>query len=96
MIAGAHKVAAPPSEAQTNDLRATYVKPIASVCPYSSVGCGINVHVKGAEGWDWALDDIATRVKETRDRTFTSNVKSRGGELLGPCTFSGGKSTGWI
>lgn len=27
--------------------------------------------------WDWALDEIAKRVKETRDRTFKINSKSK-------------------
>lgn len=27
--------------------------------------------------WDWALDEIAKRVKETRDRTFKTSSKSR-------------------
>jgi len=27
--------------------------------------------------WDWALDEIAKRVKETRDRTFKLNSKSK-------------------
>jgi len=27
--------------------------------------------------WDWALDEIATRIKETRDRTFKLTAKSK-------------------
>ena len=27
--------------------------------------------------WDWALDEIAKKVKETRDRTFKTNSKSK-------------------
>jgi formate dehydrogenase major subunit len=30
--------------------------------------------------WDWALDEIAKRVKDTRDRTFKSNSKSKAKE----------------
>jgi len=98
-----------------------------TVCPYCSVGCGINVYTKdgkvvategdpehpisegtlcpkgasimelvnnptrvqkplyrapGAESWkevewDWALDQIARKVKDTRDRTFKLTSKSK-------------------
>ena len=98
-----------------------------TVCPYCSVGCGINVYTKngkviategdsehpisegtlcpkgasimelvnnptrvqkplyrapGAEAWkevewDWALDQIARKVKDTRDRTFKLTSKSK-------------------
>jgi formate dehydrogenase major subunit len=32
--------------------------------------------------WDWALDEIAKRVKETRDRTFRTHSKSKVKEKL--------------
>lgn len=98
-----------------------------TICPYCSVGCGINVYTKdgkviategdpehpisegtlcpkgasimelvnnptrvqkplyrapGAEDWkevewDWALDQIARKVKDTRDRTFKLTSKSK-------------------
>jgi formate dehydrogenase major subunit len=102
-------------------------KETKTVCPYCSVGCGINVYTKegkviavegdpehpinegtlcpkgasimqlvnnptrvlkpmyrapGADAWkevewDWALDNIAKKVKETRDRTFKLTSKSK-------------------
>ncbi len=98
-----------------------------TICPYCSVGCGMNVHtingkVVNVEGdpdhpinegtlcskgqslfqiannplrltkpkyrapgaaewkdveWDWALDEIAKRVKQTRDKTFKITSKSK-------------------
>jgi formate dehydrogenase major subunit len=32
--------------------------------------------------WDWALDEIAKRVKDTRDRTFKTHSRSKVKELL--------------
>ena len=109
------------------DLRIKGAKETKTVCPFCSVGCGINVHTKdgkvvNTEGdpdhpinegtlcskgaslyqivnnplrltkpkyraagatefkeveWDWALDEIAKRVKDTRDRTFKLTSKSK-------------------
>lgn len=127
MIAGTLTGAAQPDEAQAQELRIKDAKMTTTVCPYCSVGCGINVYVKdgkviNTEGdpehpinegtlcskggslmqivnnplrvtkprfrapgssewkeveWDWALNEIAKRVKETRDRTFKVKSKSK-------------------
>ncbi len=116
-----------PAKAYAQGLRIKGALETHTICPYCSVGCGINVHTKDGkvvytegdadhpinEGtlcskgaslyeiinnperlvkpryraagasewkeveWDWALDEIAKRVKDTRDRTFKSTSKSK-------------------
>lgn len=116
-----------PDEAQAQELRIKDAKVTTTICPYCSVGCGINVYVKDgkviniegdpdhpiSEGtlcskgaslnqiinnpnrvtkpmyrapgaaewkeveWDWALDEIAKKVKQTRDKTFKLTSKSK-------------------
>ena len=120
---------AAPASAETNEqkLKIEGAKETKTVCPYCSVGCGINVYTKdgkviavegdpehpinegtlcpkgasimqlvnndlrvkkpmyrapGADSWkevdwDWALDQIAKKVKDTRDRTFKLASKSK-------------------
>lgn len=127
MIAGTLTGAAQPNEAQAQELRTKDSQVTTTICPYCSVGCGINVHVKDgkvintegdpehpiSEGtlcskgqslyqiinsplritkpryrapgatewkeveWDWALDEIAKKIKDTRDRTFKTTSKSK-------------------
>lgn len=112
----------PPPELRTRGAAVT-----KTICPFCSVGCGIDVHTKdgkvvhtegdaehpinegtlcakgaslyqlannparvtkpqyrapGADKWkevewDWALDEIAKKIKETRDRTFKVLSKSK-------------------
>lgn len=121
--------AAAPDEAQAQpqELRIKDAKVTNSICPYCSVGCGINVYVKdgkvvNTEGdqdhpinegtlcpkgaslyqtvnnplrltkplyrasgakewkqveWDWALDQIARKVKDVRDKSFIVTAKSK-------------------
>ncbi len=116
-----------PAKAYAQGLRIKGAQETHTICPYCSVGCGINVHTKDGkvvytEGdadhpinevtlcskgaslyeiinnperltkpryraagasewkeveWDWALDEIAKRVKDTRDRTFKTTAKSK-------------------
>jgi len=116
-----------PARAYAQGLRIKDAKVTKTICPFCSVGCGINVHTAGGkviytegdpdhpinEGtlcskgssiyqiinnplrltkpkyrapgaaefkeveWDWALDEIAKRVKSTRDRTFQLTAKSK-------------------
>lgn len=132
VIAGTLSGAAQPAEAKAQELRIKDVTPTTTICPYCSVGCGINVYAKdgkviNSEGdpdhpisegtlcpkgaslyelannstrltkplyrapgtkdwkeveWNWALDEIAKRVKDTRDRTFTPKAKSTVKEKL--------------
>lgn len=127
MIAGTLTEAAQPNEAQAPELRIKDAKVTTTICPYCSVGCGINVYVKegkviNTEGdpehpvnegtlcpkgaslyqlannplrvtrpmyraagatawkeveWDWALDQIARKVKDARDRTFKEKAVSK-------------------
>jgi formate dehydrogenase major subunit len=127
MIAGTLTGAAQPNEAQAQELRIKDAKVTTTVCPYCSVGCGINVYVKdgkaiNTEGdpehpvnegtlcpkgaslyelannplrvtkpmyrapgaaewkeveWDWALDQIARKVKDVRDKTFKEKAISK-------------------
>ena len=115
------------ADAKEEKLKIEGAKETKTVCPYCSVGCGINVYSKegkviavegdpehpinegtlcpkgasimqlvnnptrvlkplyrapGADAWkevewDWALDNIAKKVKETRDRTFKLTSKSK-------------------
>jgi formate dehydrogenase major subunit len=128
VLLGSLGVSLDPADAEAKqDLRIKDAKETKTVCPYCSVGCGINVHTKdgkvvNTEGdpdhpinegtlcskgaslyqlinnplrltkpkyraagaaefkeveWDWALDEIAKRVKDTRDRTFKLTSKSK-------------------
>jgi formate dehydrogenase major subunit len=128
VLLGSLGVSLDPADADAKqDLRIKDAKETKTVCPYCSVGCGINVHTKdgkvvNTEGdpdhpinegtlcskgaslyqiinnplrltkpkyraagatefkeveWDWALDEIAKRVKDTRDRTFKLTSKSK-------------------
>ncbi len=120
------------AEAKEQELRTKNATVTQTVCPYCSVGCGINVYTAGgkvvnmegdpdhpiSEGtlcskgastisvvnnplrltkpryrapgagdwkeveWDWALDEIAKKIKETRDRTFKQRSKSKVKEKL--------------
>jgi formate dehydrogenase major subunit len=120
-------VEAKEADAQATELRIKNAKVTTTVCPYCSVGCGINVYTKdgkviNTEGdpecpinegalcpkgaslfqmannptrltkpmyraagaaewkeveWDWALDQIARKVKDSRDRTFKAVSKSK-------------------
>jgi formate dehydrogenase major subunit len=113
--------------AEQKDIRIKGAQVTNTICPYCSVGCGINVHTKdgkvintegdpehpinegtlcskgaslyqvvnnpkrltkpmyraaGADAWkevewDWALDEIAKKIKDTRDRTFKVMSKSK-------------------
>ena len=126
-------LAAPsPADAQVRENKIAGAKETKTICPYCSVGCGINVHTKdgkvvntegdpehpisegtlcpkgasimelvhnetrvlkpmyrapGADAWkevewDWALDQIAKKVKETRDKSFKLTSKSKVKEKL--------------
>lgn len=116
-----------PAKAYAQGLRIKGAKVTRTICPYCSVGCGIDVHSKDGkvlytegdadhpinEGslcskgaslyqivdnpnrltkpkyraagatewkeveWDWALDEIAKRVKATRDKSFKFTSKSK-------------------
>jgi len=128
VLLGSLGVSLDPADADAKqDLRIKGAKETKTVCPFCSVGCGINVHTKdgkvvNTEGdpdnpinegtlcskgaslyqivnnplrltkpkyraagatefkeveWDWALDEIAKRVKDTRDRTFKLTSKSK-------------------
>ena len=116
-----------PAKAYAQGLRIKGATETHTICPYCSVGCGINVHAKDGkvvytegdaehpinEGtlcskgaslfevvnnperlmkpkyraagatewkeveWDWALDEIAKKVKDSRDRTFKVTSKSK-------------------
>jgi formate dehydrogenase major subunit len=116
-----------PAKAYAQGLRIKGAEVTRTICPYCSVGCGINVHSKDGkvlytegdadhpinEGtlcskgqslyqvvnnpnrltkpryraagatewkeveWDWALDEIAKRVKATRDKNFKLTSKSK-------------------
>ncbi len=116
-----------PAKAYAQGLRIKGAQETHTICPYCSVGCGINVHSKDgkvvytegdpdhpiSEGtlcskgaslfeivnnperllkpkyraagatewkeveWDWALDEISKRVKDSRDRTFKVTSKSK-------------------
>lgn len=124
VVGGAEAQAA---DAKPAELRIKNAKVTTTVCPYCSVGCGINVYTKdgkviNVEGdsehpinegalcpkgaslfqmsnnptrlakpmyraagaadwkeveWGWALDQIARKVKDTRDRTFKTVSKSK-------------------
>jgi formate dehydrogenase major subunit len=115
------------ADTNAEKLKIEGAKETKTVCPYCSVGCGINVYTKdgkviavegdpehpinegtlcpkgasimqlvnnptrvqkpmyrapGADSWkevewDWALDQIAKKVKDTRDRTFKLTSKSK-------------------
>jgi formate dehydrogenase major subunit len=115
------------ADTKVEKLKIEGAKETKTVCPYCSVGCGINVYTKdgkvialegdpehpvnegtlcpkgaslmqivnnptrvqkplyrapGADSWkevewDWALDQIAKKVKDTRDRTFKLTSKSK-------------------
>jgi formate dehydrogenase major subunit len=115
------------ADTKVEKLKIEGAKETKTVCPYCSVGCGINVYTKdgkviavegdpehpinegtlcpkgasimqlvnnplrvlkpmyrapGADAWkevewDWALDQIAKKVKDTRDRTFKLTSKSK-------------------
>lgn len=129
------------AQAQTQELRIKDAKITNSICPYCSVGCGINVFVKdgkviNTEGdqdhpinegtlcpkgqslfqvvnnptrltkpkyrapgaaewkeveWDWALDQIARKIKDTRDKTFKEKTLSKVKEKkVEPGTKEGG------
>jgi formate dehydrogenase major subunit len=115
------------ADTNVEKLKIEGAKETKTVCPYCSVGCGINVYTKdgkviavegdpehpinegtlcpkgasimqlvnnplrvlkpmyrapGADAWkevewDWALDQIAKKVKDTRDRTFKLTSKSK-------------------
>jgi formate dehydrogenase major subunit len=115
------------ADAEEEKLKIEGAKETKTICPYCSVGCGINVYTKdgkviategdpehpisegtlcpkgasimelvnnptrvqkplyrapGAEAWkevewDWALDQIARKVKDTRDRTFKLTSRSK-------------------
>jgi len=116
-----------PAKAYAQGLRIKDAKETHTICPFCSVGCGINVHTKdgkviNTEGdpdhpinegtlcskgaslyeiinnperlmkpkyraagatewkeveWDWALDEISKKIKDTRDRTFKITSKSK-------------------
>ncbi len=127
VLLGSLGISLDPAKAYAQALRIKDAKVTHTVCPYCSVGCGINVHTKDGkvvytegdqehpinEGtlcskgqslysivnnptrlvkpkyraagatewkdveWDWALDEIAKRVKATRDKSFKLTSKSK-------------------
>ena len=128
-VAGALAAGLSPEEAEAKEkeLRIKGATETKTICPYCSVGCGINVYTKDnkviytdgdpenptnegtlcskgaslyqiinnplrltkpkyrAPGatefkdveWDWALDEIAKKIKDTRDRSFKIKSKSK-------------------
>ncbi len=127
VLLGSLGISLDPKAADAQELRIKGVKETHTICPYCSVGCGINVHTKdgkvvntegdpdhpinegtlcskgsslmqivnnekrllkplyrapGADAWkevewDWTLDQIARKVKDTRDRTFKATSKNK-------------------